>query len=62
MIHGQNDTFVPCEMTKEAYALCGGNKQLLLVEGAEHGISFVVAQERYTQLIKDFLKQYIVCE
>ena len=62
MIHGQNDTFVPCEMTKEGYAVCGGSKQILLVEGAEHGVSFVVDRERYTQLIKDFLKQYIYRE
>lgn len=62
MIHGADDSFVPCEMTKEAYAVCGGPKQILLVEGAEHGVSFVVAQERYTLLIKDFLMQYIIGE
>lgn len=62
MIHGADDTFVPCKMTKEAYAVCGGPKQLLLVEGAEHGVSFLVAQQRYTQLIHDFVRQYIWCE
>lgn len=62
MIHGMADSFVPCKMTQEAYALCGGEKQILLVEGAEHGISFLLAKERYTQMIKDFIKQYIVCD
>lgn len=62
MIHGLNDTYVPCRMTEEAYAVCGGPKQILLVEGAEHGVSFLFARERYTKMIKDFINQYIICQ
>ena len=60
MIHGVDDSFVPCSMTKEAYAVCTGDKQIFLVDGAEHGVSLVVEKERYTQLIKDFVKQHII--
>lgn len=59
MVHGTNDDFVPCEMTKAGYAACTGQKQLLLVEGAGHGLSFLVAREKYTAMIIDFLDQCI---
>lgn len=59
MVHGTADTFVPCEMTKEGYAACVGHKQLLLVDGAGHGVSYLHDKERYTQLVEAFLKRYI---
>ena len=59
MVHGTADTFVPCEMTKDGYAACIGQKQLLLVDGAGHGVSYLHDRERYTQLVEAFLKRYI---
>lgn len=59
MVHGTEDDFVPCEMTESGYAACTGEKQLLLVEGADHGVSFLVAKEQYTAMIIDFLNKYI---
>lgn len=56
MVHGTGDDFVPCEMTKQGYACCTGQKDLLLVEGAEHGISFIVDQESYSRALLKFLK------
>ena len=55
MVHGLDDGFVPCEMTNEGYAVCTGPKQLLLVEGADHGVSFLVEKERYSAMVKEFL-------
>lgn len=55
MVHGTADDFVPCEMTKEAFDACTGEKQLLLVEGAGHGVSFLVDRDGYTALIQKFL-------
>lgn len=55
MIHGTADSFVPCDMTRLGYAACTGPKQVLLVEGAEHGLSFLVENERYTQTVRQFL-------
>ena len=57
MVHGVADGFVPCEMTQKGYDACTGKKQLLLVEGADHGVSFLVDKERYTQMVTDFLKE-----
>ncbi len=59
MVHGTQDTYVPCEMTKKTYAQCTGNKQLLLVEGATHGVSFLYDKKRYTGAIIDFLNTNI---
>jgi len=55
LVHGMDDDFVPCKMTRQGYASCGGDKKLLLIKGAGHGTSFLVEPEQYTQLIKDFL-------
>lgn len=59
LVHGTEDGFVPCEMTRQGYAACTGNKQLLLVEGADHGVSFLVDQPRYTQLVKEFIAEHL---
>lgn len=59
MIHGMDDDFVPCSMTEEAFAVCTGPKQLLLVDGADHGVSFLVEPKRYTTMVLDFLDKYV---
>ncbi len=56
MVHGSDDDFVPCEMTKQGYEICTGPKELLLVEGADHGVSFLVDRPRYTEMVLCFLK------
>lgn len=58
LVHGTADTFVPCQMTREAYDACADPKELLLVEGAEHGLSFVADGLRYTAAVIEFLKKY----
>jgi len=57
LIHGTGDDFVPYEMTMQAYEACTGEKDILLVEGAEHGVSFVKDQQTYTRMIRDFLRK-----
>lgn len=59
MVHGTQDNFVPCKMTEEGFASCKGDKKLLLVDGADHGVSFLVAPERYAQLVSEFLNRFI---
>lgn len=59
MVHGKEDGFVPCEMTVQGFAACVADKQLLLVDGADHGVSFLVAPERYSQMVTDFLNKYV---
>ena len=57
LIHGADDDYVPCSMTKESYAACNGPKELLLVEGAGHGVSFLVDHQRYCQVLEAFLER-----
>lgn len=59
LVHGTNDGFVPCEMSKSAYDSCGGPKKLLLVEGADHGVSFLVDRKNYSKAIISFLKEHV---
>ncbi len=59
MVHGMDDSFVPCWMTEEGFSACKGDKQLFMVDGAEHGVSFIVERKRYTELVLAFLNKYI---
>lgn len=56
MIHGTDDDFVPCYMTQQGYDACCTKKDLLLVEGAGHGTSFLVDKESYMKKILGFLE------
>ena len=49
-VHGLADDFVPCEMTKRSFEACAGEKHLLLVEGAGHGVSYIHAKKKYNEM------------
>ena len=49
-VHGLEDDFVPCDMTRRSFAACAGEKHLLLVEGAGHGVSYIHAKEKYNEM------------
>lgn len=59
LIHGENDGFVPCEMSKQTYEGSDGKAQLLLVKGADHGLSFLVDEQQVLSGIEEFLKKHI---
>ena len=59
LIHGEDDGFVPCRMSQQAYDACTGKKDILIVPKAEHGLSFVVDGYRYTAMVIEFLKENI---
>lgn len=59
LIHGIADDFVPCYMSQQAYDACRGDKELLLVENAGHGTSFLVDKEAYTKHIIAFLEKHL---
>ena len=55
IIHGEADSFVPVEMSREIYAvLASKQRELALFPGADHGISFLVDKERYLDTVKKF--------
>lgn len=57
-IHGEADDFVPCRMARENYAACAGERTLLTVPGAAHGLSFTTDYEAYRATVKAFLERH----
>ncbi len=54
-IHGMADTLVPVEMTQRAIAACKGQKEVLLIPGAEHGTGYLVDNRRYQRMLREFV-------
>ena len=52
--HGENDDFVPCEMSRINYEACTCRKKLVTIPGAGHGLSYLVEPEMYLNALKDF--------
>lgn len=57
-IHGSADTFVPTDMVYKNYAATQGPKELWVVPGAEHAMSFEKNPKLYTTKVKAFLDKY----
>lgn len=53
-IHGSDDNFVPVTMTYENYKACVAPKRLLIVPGAEHGMSYLTDQAGYEAAVRQF--------
>lgn len=53
-VHGADDHFVPVEMTYENYRACRGPKRLLVVPGADHGMSYAVDRLGYQEAMTQF--------
>ncbi len=54
-IHGKNDSFVPPYMSEENYAACRTEKKLLLIDGADHGGSYLADRETCERALAHFL-------
>lgn len=56
-IHGDNDDFVPCEMSDRLYESCASeNKALVKIKGAGHGLAYPTDKEKYVKSLVDFEK------
>jgi len=53
-IHGAEDHFVPVHMTYENYEACAAPKRLLIVPGADHGLSYYVDKALYEKEVLGF--------
>jgi len=58
IMHGEDDLFVPCEMSRE---IAANNPSIRLetFPGAGHGLSYLVDSERYSAILNDFLSKII---
>jgi fermentation-respiration switch protein FrsA (DUF1100 family) len=52
--HGDTDDFVPYSMSEENYNACTTRKRLVRVEGAGHGLCFMLAPETYLAELETF--------
>lgn len=60
-IHGTDDHFVPIGMTYENYKACKAPKRLLVVPGADHGMSYYTNKEEYDKAIETFWQDFDFC-
>ncbi|WP_342539437.1 alpha/beta hydrolase [Sporosarcina sp. FSL K6-1540] len=58
-IHGESDTFVPTELTKDLYRHTSSDAELYLVPNANHGESIALDEDKYNMKINQFLNRYI---
>ncbi len=56
--HGEDDSFVPCEMSRENFEICKSKKLFLKVKGAGHGLSFLVSEDEYISALREIEKEY----
>ena len=59
LIHGDNDTFVPCSMSERIYENCVSPKAIFIVKGAGHAESYYKEQQEYEKKVDDFIKRYL---
>ena len=58
LAHGTDDHFVPVEMSYQNYAACAGPKRLLVVPGADHGMSYFIDRGNYERAVRDFWREF----
>ena len=57
--HGKEDTYVPYQMSEKLYDACSSMKKLVLIDNAEHGISYLVDPDKYLKEARDFFEKVI---
>lgn len=58
IVHGTEDTFVPVAMAYENFAASKGPKELLIVPGADHGMSYYLNRQGYEAALLRFWKEH----
>lgn len=54
LFHGEDDDFVPCQMSRINYEACASRKRLVTIPGAGHGLSYAVQPETYLRALREF--------
>ena len=57
LLHGEDDRFVPCGMSREIFDACTGEKTRITFPGAGHGLSYIVDTETYSEAVSRFVDQ-----
>lgn len=59
ILHGEADGFVPAAMSEEIHAACQERVQRFTFPGADHGISFLVDEQRYRRIVTEFVRSLL---
>ena len=59
LIHGENDSFVPCHMSYEIQKNCKSSVTLVTFPGAGHGRSYLADPKRYEEAVLEFAKNIL---
>ena len=54
LYHGEEDGFVPCDMSREIFEACTSRKALVTIPGADHGLAYIADPARYRETLIDF--------
>lgn len=57
-VHGEDDDYVPCEMSHSNFTACAAPKALFTVPGAGHGLAYLMDREGYMQTLTAFSLRY----
>lgn len=57
-IHGKNDELVPCEMSENAFKFANEKSKFVSIDGARHGLSFLVDRKTVEKELFDFVDKY----
>ncbi len=58
-LHGAADAFVPPEMTRKNYESCASQKELLIIPGAGHAMSYLVDGPRCRAAVTEFIDRQL---
>lgn len=59
IIHGEDDRFVPCDMSRAIQRACASQITLETVPDAGHGLCYMVAPKRYEEVTTKFLQKVL---
>ena len=52
--HGEDDDFVPCDMSRRNFEVCASRKKLVTIPGAGHGLCYPADPETYLRELGEF--------
>lgn len=59
LFHGEDDRFVPCDMSREIAKACASPILFETVPDAGHGLSYLVSPKRYESLTMEFIRNVL---
>ncbi len=59
LIHGEDDRYVPCNMSRTIYDACGGVRRLETFPKAAHAMCYMEDPVRYETVVSDFLHAHV---